>query len=234
MTSLLILIGLGACLVYVVNLRTERRAEALLRDVRALQPGKSTEADAQRILARYGESEGHASGFCDPLHETSHMVDISNSYLNLIGGKARILRPFGNQFWHVSVFLVTNRGYVCAVLYRVRAALPHGVREVAVDVHYVESSSSAAGEQYALSNYIYKDLLWTRITVTTEATEEERKHAFDFDLSCLAGHVGCQAGCEITPSSWIDYQTNTYTSGTPVWPKEFLHDHRCKKAIETR
>jgi hypothetical protein len=230
--SCLILIALGTCLVYVVNLRTERRAQALLNDARTLELGKSTEADVRRILTRYGESEGHASGFCDPLHETSHMVDISNPYLNLMGGETRALRPFGNRFWHVSVFFVTSHGYVCAVLYRVQAALPHGVREVAIDLRYIDANH--AGEPYGVSNYIYKDLLWTRITVTPQATEEQRNHAFDFDLSCLTGHVGCQAGCEITPSAWIDYQSNAYASGTPIGPEELIEDHKCKKATDPR
>jgi hypothetical protein len=232
--SCLVLIALAVCLVYVMNWRTERTAEAFLSDARALELGKSTDADVQRILARYGESGGHASGFCDPLHETSRMVDVSNSYLNLMGGKDRALRPFGNRFWHVSVFFVTSRGYVCAVLYRLIAALPDGSREVAVDVSYVESSSHSAyaGEPHVVSNYIYKDLLWTRITVTPEASEEQREHAFDFDLSCFTGHVGCRAGCEIVPATWIDYQRNAYLNGTAIGPEEFLADHKCKKITE--
>ena len=232
----LALVALGVCLVYVINLRTERRAEALLSDARALELGKSTDADVQGILARYGESEGHASGFCDPLHETSRMVDISDSYLNLMGGKDRALRPFGNRFWHVSVFFVTNRGYLCALLYRLRAALPDGRREVAVDVSYVESSShlAYAGEPYAISNYIFKNDLWTRITITPEASEEQREHAFDFDLSCFTGHAGCRAGCEIVPAAWIDYQKNAYLNGMAIGPEEFLGDHKCKKAAESQ
>ena len=227
---------LGACLVYVANLRTERRAEALLRDARTLELGKSTEADVRRILARYGASEGHASGYCDPLHEESHMVDISNSDLNLMGGKSRALRPFGNRFWHVSVFFVTSRGYVCGVLYRIRAALPDGLWEVAVDVHYLQSSSNLSyiEEPYVLENNPYKNLLWTETTVTNQATEEERKHAFDFDLSCLTSHAGCRARCEIVPAAWIDYQIRARQKGRSIGPEAFLADRMCKKATETR
>ncbi len=62
----LLMIALSAyCSAYIANARTEKTAEALLRDARSLAIGESTEDDVRRLVALYGgESGGVASGLC--------------------------------------------------------------------------------------------------------------------------------------------------------------------------
>ena len=114
----LVIIAAG-CAEYVLNLRTKRKAEALLRDARTLEIGKSTEEDVQRIVARYGGESGLVgSGYYDPSAKP-HSVYVANSGLNWLGRTSRLLRPFGNRHWSVEVaFLMNPRTSLCRGLSR--------------------------------------------------------------------------------------------------------------------
>lgn len=230
----LVIIAAG-CAEYVLNLRTKRKAEALLRDARTLEIGKSTEEDVQRIVARYGGESGLVgSGYCDPSAKP-HSVYVANSGLNWLGRTSRLLRPFGNRHWSVEVAFLMNHERLCAVVYHVRAFRSDGVWEIAVRADYQERSESPVYTQppYQVSARIFKNFLDFTTSFTTDATEVQRQHALDFDLTCLTRWQGCRAPCELMRSAWLDYQENARKQGLEMRHDE-LDDSRCTKLAESQ
>jgi hypothetical protein len=92
-TSILCLVGLALCVIYVAQLRLERRSEALLNDVGSLKLEVSTAADVMAIVQKYqgfGITDGWNSG-CGP-YDSSYAAVIRNDSINRIGMRFPILR----------------------------------------------------------------------------------------------------------------------------------------------
>jgi hypothetical protein len=62
--------------------------------------------------------------------------------------------------------------------------------------------------------------------ITPEATDEERKAAFTFDLSCMSSFRGCQSPCEIMPAVWKEAIRRSLRNEI-LLPQEALADPRC-------
>ena len=88
-----------------------------------------------------------------------------------------------------------NHERLCAVVYHVRAFRSDGVWEIAVRADYQERSESPVYTQppYQVSARIFKNFLDFTTSFTTDATEVQRQHALDFDLTCLTRWQGCRA-----------------------------------------
>jgi len=213
---------------YSANLSTERRADALLSDVRSLRTNVSSEKDALAILHRYGPEEPSvASGFCVST-TAGRSVILGNDTLNWLGRKSRVLRPFGNRVWSVEVTVLTENGRVCSVLYSVQALRSDGNWQVVVHAYDQADSSSRMyrPSPYETSARVYKSMFELRAQLTLRATAEQRERALGFALSCLARFGGCQQPCELLPSAWLDYQGEAHQNGWEVPPEEI--SGRCK------
>lgn len=216
--------------VYFANLRAERRAEALLRAAHTLEIGKSTEQDVQQIVNRHGGGKwGTVSGLCSSASAGQSAV-VDSGGLNWLGLKNAAFRPFGNRYWSVETVFLTSKGRVCAVLYFVRGLRADGNYEVSVRVYYQQDLSTPAYTQppYYVFTRIYKNALDFSVAFTTEATEIQRQHALDFDLSCLSRFGGCREGCEIMPSAWLDVKGDAKENGWTI-PADELADTKCQR-----
>jgi hypothetical protein len=214
--------------VYFANLSTERRADALLPEVRGLRTNVSSEKDALAILHRYGpQGPSVASGFCVST-TAGRSVTLRNDTLNWLGQKSQILRPFGNRVWSVEVVVLTENGRLCSVLYLVQALRSDGNWQVMVYAYDEGDSSSRmySPSPYETSARVYKSMFELRAKLTLSATAEQRERALGFDLSCLARFGGCQQPCEILPSAWLDYQGEAHENGWEIPPQEI--SGRCK------
>ena len=214
------------CLIFIINLRAERRAAALFQEVRSLRVGESTDADVKEIVDRYGGEAGLLpSGFCQS-PDNSHSVEIRSEGLNWLGEKAAWLRPFGNRVWSISVTIVMSRGRVCWVSSWVRAYAWKAPQEVEAESNLV--LGHPGDQSYSVSVGVQRDISSIRVEVfPTWATAEQTLHASDFDLSCLARFGGCHAPCELLPSAWLDYQAEAREKGWSLPPDE-MNDARCK------
>lgn len=221
---------LAGIAIYFVNLRAEREAEALLRDAHTLEIGKSTEQDVQQIVDRYGGGKwGSANTLCSSANAGQAAV-VTDGSLNWLGLKNAAFRPFGNRYWSVETVFLTSKGHVCALLYFLRGLRADVVYEVSVRVYHLQGISTPA---YTLPPYyvftrIYKSNLDFSVAFTTEATEIQRQHALDFDLSCLSRFGGCREGCEIMPSAWLDVKIDAKENGWAI-PADELADTKCQK-----
>jgi hypothetical protein len=224
------------CLAYIANLRTERKAEALLRDLRTLSINDSTEADVQSIVSRYGGDTGGSAGGVCAQTAINHNVWVTSSGTPVLGVDARPWkrRPFGNQAWGVYAHLATDRGRLCAVLYRIRAYPgAHGMElEAAVDDVRSDSNFALPDMPYEADARIFKNIDSFRTRMSTKATDDQRRRALDFDLSCMARFGGCRAVCELVPSAWLDAQERARQEGVSL-PANDEQDPRCPKASKT-
>jgi hypothetical protein len=214
----------------VANLRAERKAASLLRDLRKVQIGESTEIDVQHILGSYGLQQwGVTSGFCKSA-DAGYAAVVRNDALDRLGLRSSALRPFGNRAWSAEAVVLTDHDRVCAVLYFLRALRSDGVREVSVHVYDQQNLSNPFYRQppYDVSARVYKDSLDFTTRLTIDSTNDQRQHALDFDLSCLSRVGGCRQPCELMPSVWLDYQRRARAEGLALPPDEFS-DPRCKR-----
>jgi len=221
--ALIAFVVIGIAVEFIANLRTEKAAEALLRDVQRLKVGQSTEADIERIIAENKrESRLDHFNICSPSAET-HRTEIDNRTLNWLGYQSKILRPLGNRIWTVDAYFVVDKGRLCFVRYVLRT----------LDTQYaLEITSGSIAEEhseiepYQLSVGTHRNIRFLRPQVTTLATEEEHQHTFDLDLSCLSHFGGCRSVCELMPSAWLDYQKKAKEKGWDI-PAYVLADPCC-------
>ena len=223
--TVFLVVGIG--LEAIANFRTQKAAEDLSREVRVLKIGESTEQDVQRIVAENSaESRIDHFNLCGVGAET-HRTVIGNGILNWLGYRAKILRPFGNRVWRVEADLVVDKGKLCFVEFVLRTFDPRYDLEIASSSIAEQDSEDSNMEPYRVSVGSQRNIRYMRTETTTQATEEERQHAFDFDLACLSRFRGCSVLCEVVPSAWVDYQEKTKANGNFV-PNDDLTDLHCK------
>jgi hypothetical protein len=210
-----------------------RRAENLLRSIRALDMAKVTEAQADSIVQQYGgEAEGITSdGSCTSAHET-YAAFVKSNFSLWVGHKLPMLQFAGNRAWGVAASFQVDEEGLCRFDYSVVATVPHGSDLIEVN--------SAYWRLLGVFNYYVYDTAHApqysrglRVTVDSAATTEQKRKALDFDLSCLTRFGGCKAGCELMPSAWLDYQREARKAGFTL-PTADVKDTRCKLLGESR
>jgi len=229
--ALVLLLVAVESLVFILTLRSQRKAEALLREVRGLSVGESSEEDVLSIVRRYGGENGStASGYCSAIGGETHSVGVSNNFLNRLGVKMPLLRPFGNPFWRVNATFVIQNGLLCFASYDYEGFLGDGDWSVSADVYSRQSFPKYpdAPEAYEILAGTFRHDRSFRTTVTPDATAEQREHAFDLDLSCITRFGECRQPCELMPSVWLDDQRIARERGLSL-PSDEINDPRCKK-----
>jgi hypothetical protein len=87
----------------------------------------------------------------------------------------------------------------------------------------------AADIRAALSDFRRDGLDCVEGQLSREATEEERRIAFTYDLSCVTRFRGCQGRCEIAPLLWKAVYQKSLKYGWAMPPEE-TNDPHCKVA----
>lgn len=210
-------------LVFILNASAQREAEAILKEVRTFEVGRSNGADVDNVVRRYGGGESaHIGGIC-PEASRTESISVVPKIANLLGW--RIPRLFGNRVWLMEAQFVIDHDKVCYLSYTIRTYLVNGPGQL------LASATSGAGASEAQYNVVAGSIRNVdRLTTTTpsNATDKDRWRAFDFDFSCLTRLAGCRSTCELMPSAWLDYQKEAHARGW-VLPTADVNDPRCKK-----
>ena len=131
-TSILCLVGLALCVIYVAQLRLERRSDALLNDVGSLKLEVSTTADVMAIVQKYQGFEitdGWNSG-CGP-YDSSYAAVIRNDSINRIGMRFPILR-FAVKPQGAAAQFMLEEGHLHCLTFRVYSFPPHDWKQLTV------------------------------------------------------------------------------------------------------
>lgn len=233
LASLLILVVVAAeCVSYAANLWAVENAKDLLRDVRGVKLGITTDEEVQRIVRRYGGNVGSRFGTerCESFAPRwkPYAVDVESKVLHSLGQRDLFLGRFGATTWRVSAsFGIDDQGRLSCVDYQVRSA---PIRSDSVRVSAIYSRPYSASDTTAY-DVGFRDVHYVRnlsAAATTNASAERQERIFDFDLDCLARIGGCSAVCEIMPSAWIDYQQKARENGWAV-PTDEASDSRCRR-----
>jgi len=225
-------VAFALCIIHVVLLRVERRAEALLNDVRTLRLETSTSTDVMAIVHKYQgfeDSSGWNSG-CGP-YDSSCSVRIANDSINRIGLRYPFLQ-FALKPQGVGASFMLNQGRLHCMTYAVESYPPHDWKKLIVraqaypDSHRVAwPSSDTFGVDYGSGK------VWIFFAnLKPGATPEELDLTFDFDLSCIARFGGCGAACELMPAAWLEYQKKAEERGLHI-PRHELSDRRCVNRV---
>jgi hypothetical protein len=131
-TSILCLVGLALCVIYVAQLRLERRSEALLNNVGSLKLEVSTAADVMAIVQKYQGFEitdGWNSG-CGP-YDFSYAAVIRNDSINRIGMRFSVLR-FAVKPQGAAAQFMLKEGRLHCLIFRVYSFPPHDWKQLTV------------------------------------------------------------------------------------------------------
>ncbi len=225
----LAMLCLTASFIHIVYFRNKLRAQALLNDVRTLRVGVSSSADVQRIVEKYGgiEYEGGSADPGCPMPDISYYAGVTNLLLNRLGMRFPslwfVIRPRGAG----TDFFVKD-GKLCYLQYAVDTyPAPHQWRLTVSGTmvpretvgfpydHPMPYRSFEAGGNHSILN----------AQATADASLEDRRKAFAFDLSCLSTFGGCHVACELLPSAWLDWQAH----GNPS-PQQ-MNEPWCEKSV---
>jgi hypothetical protein len=214
---IIIMIMAGWFALFGVNLYKRKQAERLLREIQQLHVGQTTLEDIGVLLQRYSYETGtNYSSHC-PMAHASYSIQITSHHTSL--SSHRLLEPIRPQQWGAGADLLFERGNLCYVSYRVEVEIAPREQELRwtaettlVDERPLPSDSGSMSSWYRdhpyywlRSGIIRNYAKFLQSTVTGQATELEKRRAFDFDLSCLTSRAGCHKLCEVMPSAWEDY-----------------------------
>lgn len=218
---------------FAINFIYQRKAVALLEDIRTLRVEQSTADEVRQIMFRHGgRPDNLYASFCDP-SDGGYDVETANQTINRIATAVPVLQRFGLKPWATGANVVLSNGRVCYVKYSFGMLAPTGKWYWAIETELVPSDRLGQFTPYVRYRVGTRDHFvtrWLRSHLTPEATGDERRRAFTYDYSCFTRLPGCRQRCEVAPLLWLDAYTNTL--GTP-WsmPAEETDDPRCKRLL---
>jgi hypothetical protein len=226
-----VVIILAECLVFAIQFRNRSKAEMLLKEIQKIHVGESTAADVNRITQGYIDAGVLSSSSMCASADSSSSIRISSDALNDLGTKFPKLRLVGLRPWGVVATFLLDRGKVCYFEYSL-GTVPRSDRNemhlTVVSVPSMSSDNQAKYEFYSARYSVARGYIHNFTTqLYPEATADQRRRAFDFDLSCLTKLQGCKNPCEVMPSAWIDYQKDAKEKDGEG-PADELADFRCK------
>ena len=200
--------------VYIANLKTQRREDALLKRIENFRIGETTWDESQPIRIAYGAITDQGS--TGPMPERLYSILVVNSLVNRMAFKFRRLWPLGLRPSGVELDLRYREEKLSYLRYTffTAALSPSGrPRILTAEVRLQQRGDQpfqdhgdyhiGAGPKnsWTFGKQGETDQILVAF-VTPEATDEERKAAFGFDLSCMSALGGCRALCEMMPSVW--------------------------------
>jgi hypothetical protein len=221
--------------IYAINLKQRFKAAGLLRDVTTLRVGQSTEAEVQRIISRYGGGPSQSSGVCGRV-EAAYNVWTGNQTVGRVARAVPVLSRVGLHQWGVAATILVQGQAVCYVSYNFgmqdsNGGLPSSVESILLPTGKIyEPVAEHPGYKVGIRD------LWDghrlRSEVTPEASEEQRRRALSYDLSCVTRIRGCQQRCEIAPLVWRDAYWELQKASLSL-PIEETSNPRCRFAQKT-
>lgn len=237
--GLLLAALLAALGIHVENIRTRRKAEALLAAVRQLRVGESTFSNTQSMLTEFGAGRwvvSPVSGGGAP--ESRYGIFIANSWLCKLELKFPSFWRFGLRPAWIEAEFNYKEELLTSVTYRLNTpAFTSSSEPMELDaVAFLGGESDL--EPRRSFNVFYRiwpsfmvpraDRITFGVGLSPSATESERDAGFDFDLSCISSFRGCSAFCQIMPSVWRE-GWRRYESKEMSLPKEILEDPTCAR-----
>jgi hypothetical protein len=224
--------GLAAVMVFLILLfaiqfRNRRRAEELLRAVRVIHVGESTAQDVRNATRGFVAVSVPAYSSVCPTADSSYTVAVANYTLNGLGMSFSALRRIGLEPWGVVTEFLFAQGRVCDFYYTLGLLRPNEWKQLKIGVEAPPTTPGVKAEPY-YPHYVTGKIINFTTFIYPDATAEQRRRAFDFDLSCLTRIGGCTNVCEIIPSAWPDYVEKARERGFDLPPNE-LADNRCNK-----
>lgn len=233
-TSIFCLIALALCVVHILQLRIERRAEALLNDVRSLRLESSTSADVMAIVHKYQgfEDIGGWNSGCGP-YDSSYSVRIANDSINRIGLRFPFLQFAVKPQGVVASFMLKQDRLHC-LIFTVGSYPPHDWKQLMVEAHAYPAASGVLwpSSKPFVVEYGGGNVWIFFANLRPGATAEELRLTFDFNLSCMRRFGGCVAACELMPTAWQEYRKKARERGLTIPPNE-LDDSRCVNRVGT-
>lgn len=217
--------------IYSFDFRQKSKAEALLKDIRTLRVGQSTKADVERIMSHHGGGPSQSStSSCDPV-DGAYDVWTGSETIVWLEQSIHLLSHLGRRMWGTAATVILHEGKVCFLSYGVGMEDPERKWEWSVETKLLVAGAIFAPDGshpgYETRTRDYKGVRRLTSNVTTDATEEERRRAFTYDLSCVTSFRGCRQRCQIAPLVWQDEYHASLKNGTPL-PTEETTDSRCK------
>jgi hypothetical protein len=217
--------------IYAINFRSRLRAEALLRDVRALRVEQSTTEQVKQMMIRHGGSPSNSyASFCEP-RDGAYDVWTGSVTIYRISQALPVLERLGLHPWGTAATVVLRNGRACFVTYGFGMMAPRGDWQWEIQTRLMPTrtidASSTTLSGYKSGTRDFKGVRWLRSELTPAATEEERRRAFSYDFSCLTRFTGCRQRCEVAPLVWLDVYGDSLRSNWRM-PAEETNDPRCK------
>lgn len=172
--------------------------------LRQLQVGQTTEADIKKIASKYGgkyfpPTEATQYSLPQPAH---YHFEISSPYVTV--GESTHAFP-GLRLWTISAYLYVEDGSLASLsssqhisrsddfnlstnVELTRTNNPTGLYDFGPYYVYEAHITGPAGERFG-------------VKLSSEATADERRKAFDFNFSCLTQLRECRHVCEMMPSA---------------------------------
>src|SRR6267378_2623731 len=219
-----VLVAGGVMYLRQLSLRELGRIERLANDVKSLRVGLSTYLDAKAIAERYGTAkyENHwgtrdcAKGYYE---RCAYQISLKAPSMGTILRRFHLARRIGLGAWSGTAFITIENGrveeYYFSFLFETpdrqwrgfgteeyksleeRAVAAHVSDSYVVSRNDIMMSESTNGQGFSLDS-----------TLTPQATESERKHAWHYNFSCLARTSGCDEICDALPDAWRDFYVN--------------------------
>jgi len=192
------------------------RAEQLLADMRELQSDKSTWADAQKIMTRWGVW-GSYEGSCTA-ERCEYRIVIEDTLSTFVW--AHVDRyPFLRLFSVSSVFLGERGGFVVATLYVKGGVLEKSSYQLDFGEIFGRATAVNDFEPYENLNLrLLHPEYWVgspgactgcikfETGYTPLAGREKIRELTDFNFSCITRILPCNTEAEIMPTAWNQYQ----------------------------
>jgi hypothetical protein len=220
-----VVIGLGGGTMALVGYAVVITAQArdLLKDLTSLKVGISTEADVQRFVQRhrrYVVSEYRGD------HTSSTAFEIRNKWLSALK-----IEP---KAWFSASVAVQDGDVrqIGASLFRSMDIFPTFQASAGMVVENAglhPKNFSTPDTHYYFLTPVGKPYL--RVEMDSQASQVQRRHAFDFSFRCLTKPGGrCDLPCDYLPSAWQDWKETLRGSG--LYPSYFNERYpksaRCK------
>jgi len=236
LAALLIMTGGTMLLSYAANIRTQHRADELLKIVRQWRLNETTFSDTQPVRISYKARKDPSGSVTGSPSEQTYNIVIGNDVLEATRIKYPKVWRFGFKPSGVLVVLRYRDEKLSYVSYSFGTPVRVGsgaIVELVGETRVQQDSRSGINGNYSVGYYLRPSPivanaseLGLAATITPRATDEEYNAAFNLDLSCVSTIRGCQALCQIMPSVWREAHRR-YQNKEISLPQEELENPIC-------
>lgn len=234
--ALLLMTALAELGIYAENVKTRRKAEALLSAIRPLRVGESTFSNMQNILIDFGARRVALSPVSGSPPEQLYQILAAHFWLYKLELKLPKLWRFGLRPAWVAAEFNYKEENLTSVTYTVDTPMLTSSSEPVELVAMASLGEDTDLEAHRNFNVVYRlrpSFVVPRAyqislggIVTPSATQRERDAAFDFDLSCISSLRGCYEFCQIMPSVWREAARRDENKEISL-PKIVLENSKC-------